>query len=67
MKTLYDWKPGNRGRVLAPVGSMSTQQTVLLGFSLGHDTFLELFESGRLRGEALADARIRYEFKEKAS
>ena len=59
-RTRYDWAPGKRGRVLAPEGSKSVHQQVVTGV-LRWDTLRILFDEDRLCGEALEDARRRYE------
>lgn len=58
-KTRYDWAPERKGDLLAPEGSKSLQQTVVVGV-MRHDVLRILFDGGRLYGRALLDARARY-------
>lgn len=58
-RTRYDWVPGQEGRLLAPEGSKSVLQTVVVGV-MRHDTLRILYEDGRLYGRALAEARERH-------
>lgn len=63
MKTVYDWYPGKRWRLLVPKGTTSIQQTVVVSDALGYDVFRLLYDHGRLTGKALADARLKFEGK----
>ena len=58
-RTRYDWAPGREGRLLAPEGSRSVQQQVVVGV-MRHDTLRILFDGGRLYGKALDDAEKSY-------
>lgn len=59
-RTRYDWVPGREGQLLEPEGSKSVLQQVAVGV-MRHDTLRILFDDGRLYGQALEDARSRYE------
>jgi len=56
-KTRYDWVPGREGELLAPDGSKSVQQQVAMR-NHPHDVLRILFNSNRLYGQALEDARV---------
>ena len=58
LKTRYDWKPGKRWELLAPEGSKSELQNVVI--SVLHDVLLVLYVAGRLYGQALVDAQARH-------
>ncbi len=62
-KTRYDWVSGYQNKLLAPEGSKSVHQQVVVGV-MSHDVLRILFDDGRLYGGALDDATERYGTKE---
>ena len=58
-KTRYDWVPEREGKLLAPEGSKSIQQQVVVR-KHPHDVLRILFDGDRLYGRALEDTRMRY-------
>lgn len=58
IKTLYDWAPGGRGHTLVAKGTKSPQGYVTVGGDGA--ALLELYRSGGLYGQALADAEFRF-------
>lgn len=58
IKTLYDWTPNGRGHTLEAKGSSSRQGLVAVQSDGG--VLRELYRSGGLYGQALADAERRF-------
>ena len=58
-RTRYDRVPGREGKLLAPEGSKSIQQQVVVRRH-PHDVLQVLFDGDRLYGRALEDTKMRY-------
>jgi hypothetical protein len=61
VKTRYDWKAGERGRLLEPdTGRSTIHQCVVADVTVDVAPLLALYLADRLRGQALVDAHARY-------
>lgn len=64
LKTVYDWREGQRGRILEPKGNKTELATIVILRSSG-GVLGELYRSGGLYGQALADAKEQFGLSEK--
>lgn len=58
MKTLFEWMPGERGALVAAVGTATlSRRTVTLDIGRDPGLYRQLYENDQLTGQALKDAR----------